>query len=125
MDVLTQIIEEANERIAELAEVCNRLDLRFIEDQAVWNNYHQAFAVIENYRLMLCANWRRSWTLTFAVHGKRMWWMLISYSTPFVPGAKSRYLWSSGCSLHVLDRTHSTGQNLGGVPINANVSPPR
>ena len=43
VDVLTQIIEEANERLAELAEVCNRLDLRFIEDQAVWNNYHKAF----------------------------------------------------------------------------------
>jgi hypothetical protein len=43
VDVLTQIIEEANEHIAELAEVCNRLDLRFIEDQAVWNNYNKAF----------------------------------------------------------------------------------
>jgi hypothetical protein len=76
------------------------------------------FAVIENYRLMLCANWRRSWTLTFAVHGKRMWWMLISYSTPSAPGAKSRYLWSSGYSLHVLDRTHSahTVRKCAGAP---------
>ena len=35
--VLKKIIEEMNERLAEFAEVCNRLDLRFLEDQAVWN----------------------------------------------------------------------------------------
>lgn len=43
MKVLKKIIEEMNERLAEFAEVCNRLDLRFLEDQAVWNNYHAAF----------------------------------------------------------------------------------
>jgi hypothetical protein len=32
-----------NECLVEFAEVCNRLDLRFLEDQAVWNNYHAAF----------------------------------------------------------------------------------
>jgi hypothetical protein len=41
--VLKEIIEEMNERLVEFAEVCNRLDLRFIEDQTVWNNYHAAF----------------------------------------------------------------------------------
>jgi hypothetical protein len=40
---LKEIIEEMNERLVEFAEVCNRLDLRFLEDQAVWNNYHAAF----------------------------------------------------------------------------------
>jgi hypothetical protein len=35
------------ERLVEFAEVCNRLDLRFFEYQAVWNNYH---AVICRYR---------------------------------------------------------------------------
>ena len=43
MKVLKEIIEEMNERLVEFAEVCNRLDLRFIEDQTVWNNYHAAF----------------------------------------------------------------------------------
>jgi hypothetical protein len=41
--VLKEIIEEMNERLVEFAEVCNRLDLRFLENQAVWNNYHAAF----------------------------------------------------------------------------------
>ena len=43
MKVLKKIIEEMNERLAEFAEVCSRLDLRFLEDQAVWNNSHAAF----------------------------------------------------------------------------------
>ena len=46
--VLKEIIEEMNELLVEFAEVCNRLDLRFLEDQAVWNNYHAASVVIEN-----------------------------------------------------------------------------
>jgi hypothetical protein len=41
--VLKEIIEKMNERLVEFAEVCNRLDLRFLEDQAVWHNYHAAF----------------------------------------------------------------------------------
>jgi hypothetical protein len=43
MKVLKEIIEEMNERLVEFAEVCNRLDLRFLEDQAVWHNDHPAF----------------------------------------------------------------------------------
>ena len=43
MKVLKEIIDEMNERLVEFAEVCNRLDLRFLEDQAVWNNCHAAF----------------------------------------------------------------------------------
>jgi len=31
-----------NERLVEFAEACNRLDPRFLGDQAVWNNYHTA-----------------------------------------------------------------------------------
>ena len=41
--VLKEIIEELNERLVEFAEVCKRLDLWFLEYQAVWNNYHAAF----------------------------------------------------------------------------------
>jgi hypothetical protein len=29
--------------LVEFAEICNRLDLRFLGDQAVWNNCHAAF----------------------------------------------------------------------------------
>lgn len=60
--VLKETIEEMNERLIEFAEVCNRLDLRFLEDQAVWNNYHAASVVIENCKPTSSARSKRSWT---------------------------------------------------------------
>jgi hypothetical protein len=90
--VLKEIIEEMNERLVEFSEVCNRLDLRFLEDQAVWNNYHAAICRIENCKPTSSARSKRSWTLKPAVHVKRPKWMWTSYSTPFGRDAKNRYL---------------------------------
>jgi hypothetical protein len=55
----------------EFAEVCNRLDLRFLEDQAVWNNYHAAFCRYRELKADIIRQSKRSWTLKPAVHVKR------------------------------------------------------
>jgi uncharacterized protein (DUF2225 family) len=69
--VLKEIIEELNERLVEFAEVCNRLDLQFLEDQAVWNNYHAASCRYRELQADIIRQIKRSWTLKPAVHVKR------------------------------------------------------
>ena len=63
MKVLKEIIEEMNERLVEFAEVCNRLDLRFLEDQAVWNNCRVAFCRYRELQADIIRQIKRSWTL--------------------------------------------------------------
>jgi hypothetical protein len=90
--VIKEIIEEMNERLVEFAEVCNRLDLRFIEVRLRGITTTQLSVVIENCKPTSPARSKWSWTLKPAVHVKRPKWRRTSYSTPFVRDAKNRYL---------------------------------
>ena len=92
MKVLKKIIEEMNERLVEFAEVCNRLDLRFLEDQAVWNNYHAAFCRYRELQADIIRQIKEELDPQTRMHVKRPKWMWTSYSTPFARDAKNRYL---------------------------------
>jgi hypothetical protein len=42
-EILGQIINEMNERLVYFAEAAKDLDLRFLQDQTVWRNYHETW----------------------------------------------------------------------------------
>ena len=77
-----------NQRLGEFAEAGKCLNLRFLENQAVWNNYHTASCRYENCKPTSSARLKRSWTLKPPAHVKQPKWM----STPFARDAKNRYL---------------------------------